>query len=62
MIRNGGPAWNGTVTRHAPESGAGMDRNTQYDVQYDNNGATEAPITELKKLLHQSRIGMRLSG
>jgi hypothetical protein len=28
MLRNGGPAWTGTVARRTPESAAGMDRNT----------------------------------
>ena len=28
MIRNGGPAWSGILARHAPESVAGMERNT----------------------------------
>ena len=29
MLRNGGPAWPGTLARHAPESVAGMVRNPQ---------------------------------
>jgi hypothetical protein len=29
MDRNASPAWTGTPARHAPESGAGMDRNPQ---------------------------------
>jgi len=32
MLRKGGPAWTGMVARHAPESVAGMDRNTHIVV------------------------------
>ncbi|MGH9892390.1 MAG: hypothetical protein ACREA0_10480, partial [bacterium] len=31
MLRKGGPAWTGMVARHAPESVAGMDRNTHQE-------------------------------
>jgi len=31
MLRNGGPAWTGTVARHAPEWWPGMDRNPHPD-------------------------------
>jgi len=43
MLRNRGPASTGTLARHAPESGAGMDRNPQITKSScsDNTGVQD---------------------
>jgi hypothetical protein len=53
MLRNGGPAWPGTLARHAPESVAGMARNPQTAMRrlYSNGRAADFVVNPFVEFL-----------